>query len=152
MDFKSSREAYFSQFVQVAGYDIEISENGIFDADGNRIKKVEDIGEISFYAVFPFGMENPAPQFSFDTQGMRKGFEAATVPCNAGNVTIDVRRKACSAFFQIDRHAGVDRVDSAQEYWLSNVVPCCANCNRAKSDRPQNEFIDRCKRVASRFH
>ncbi len=34
-DHKSSREAYVSQFFQIAGYDIEISENGVLDANGN---------------------------------------------------------------------------------------------------------------------
>jgi hypothetical protein len=76
MDFKSSKEAYFSQFLQIAGYDIAISENGIFDATGNPIQKVD---EIQYYAVFPFGMENPEPQFHFDTAGAKQGFEAATV-------------------------------------------------------------------------
>jgi hypothetical protein len=73
MDFKSSKEAYLSQFFQVAGYDLAIAENGIFDADGKHIGVVEPI---SYYAVFPFGMETPAPSFHYDTAGARKGFEA----------------------------------------------------------------------------
>jgi hypothetical protein len=73
MDFKSSKEAYLSQFFQIAGYDIAISENGIFDSEGKHIGVVEPI---QYYAVFPFGMENPAPSFHFDTAGARKGFEA----------------------------------------------------------------------------
>lgn len=43
MDFKSSKEAYLSQFFQIEGYDIAISENGIFDADGKHIGVVEPI-------------------------------------------------------------------------------------------------------------
>ncbi|HEV3219568.1 MAG TPA: hypothetical protein VGZ48_07335 [Candidatus Acidoferrales bacterium] len=77
MDFKSSKEAYLSQFFQIGGYDLEISENGIFDADGILKLKVDK--EISYYAVFPFGMEDPAPQFHYDTVGAMQGFEAATV-------------------------------------------------------------------------
>jgi hypothetical protein len=74
IDFKSSKEAYFSQFVQVAGYDIEASENGIFDADGNLLLKLDK--PIDGYVVFPFGAEKVEPQFQFDTIGVRKGFEA----------------------------------------------------------------------------
>jgi hypothetical protein len=76
MDFKSSKEAYLSQFFQIAGYDIAISENGIFDSDGKHMGVVEPI---SYYAVFPFGMENPAPSFHYDTAGAKKGFEACVV-------------------------------------------------------------------------
>src|SRR3990167_4862992 len=38
IDFKSSREAYPNQFVQAAGYALQIDENGLFDASGKRIK------------------------------------------------------------------------------------------------------------------
>jgi hypothetical protein len=77
MDFKSSKEAYLSQFFQIAGYDIAISENGLFDENGQLLYKVDR--DIGYYAVFPFGMEKPQPQFHYDTAGARKGFEAATV-------------------------------------------------------------------------
>lgn len=76
LDFKSSKEAYLSQFFQDAGYDIAISENGILDKDGN---KVGEVGEVSYYGVFPFGMEKPEPQFHFDTVGAKEGFKAAVV-------------------------------------------------------------------------
>lgn len=76
LDFKSSKEAYLSQFFQDAGYDIAISENGILDAEGN---KVGEIGEVSYYGVFPFGMEKPEPQFHYDIVGARDGFKAAVV-------------------------------------------------------------------------
>jgi hypothetical protein len=77
IDFKSSKEAYFSQFLQIGGYDTEVSENGVFDKEGTKLCELER--PISFYAVFPFGMEKPEPQFHFDTVGARKGFEAAVV-------------------------------------------------------------------------
>lgn len=77
MDFKSSKDAYLSQFFQDAGYDIAISENGVLDKDGNLITKLER--SIDAYAVFPFGMEKPEPQFHFDTKGAQEGFKAAVV-------------------------------------------------------------------------
>lgn len=40
------------------------------------------------------------------------------------------------------RYNGLDRVDSDGIYEVSNVVPCCRLCNRAKSDIPLDEFID----------
>lgn len=76
MDFKSSKEAYLSQFLQIAGYDIAISENGVFDKEGDLLLKPN---EISYYAVFPFGMEKPEPQFHYDTKGAQEGFKSAVV-------------------------------------------------------------------------
>ena len=75
MDFKSSKEAYLSQFFQIAGYDIAASENGFFDADGNRIYKF--CGPAGYYGVLPFRMMHPEPQFHHDTKSARSGFEAA---------------------------------------------------------------------------
>lgn len=62
MDFKSSKDAYDSQFFQCAGYTIEIEENGGFDKDGNKVFEL-DGKKITELAVFPFGMENPEPKF-----------------------------------------------------------------------------------------
>lgn len=77
MDFKSSKDAYLSQFFQDAGYDIALSENGVLDKDGNLICKLERSADA--YAVFPFGMEQPEPQFHYDTKGAQEGFKAAVV-------------------------------------------------------------------------
>jgi hypothetical protein len=57
MDFKSSKEAYLSQFMQIAGYDIAISENGLFDENGNLIYKPDR--SIGFYAVFRSVWKSP---------------------------------------------------------------------------------------------
>lgn len=74
MDFKSSKEAYLSQFWQCAGYDIQISENGVYDKNGKLLLKLDK--PISEYAVFPFGMPVPTPQFNVDIAGGRAAFEA----------------------------------------------------------------------------
>lgn len=59
IDFKSSKDAYPSQFLQIAGYDIELSENGGFDSEGNKIFTLEK--PISKYIIVPFGAEVPTP-------------------------------------------------------------------------------------------
>lgn len=38
-------------------------------------------------------------------------------------------------------YSGIDRKDSRVGYYGSNVVPCCAFCQRAKMDAPYEEFI-----------
>lgn len=39
-------------------------------------------------------------------------------------------------------HNGVDRIDSDKGYEQSNIVPCCKNCNMAKSNMTQLDFYN----------
>jgi hypothetical protein len=36
---------------------------------------------------------------------------------------------------------GMDRIDSSKPHTIDNIVPCCPLCNRAKSDRSTEEFL-----------
>jgi hypothetical protein len=74
VDAKSSPIAYFSQFVQCAGYDIELSENGGLDKDGNKIL---DIPKVGAYIVFPFGAKNPIADIRYNVGDFRESFESA---------------------------------------------------------------------------
>lgn len=73
-DIKSSKDAYLSQFWQCAGYDIQLSENGGFDKDGNKIFTLDK--QIDYYVIFPFGMKEPAAKMYLDVSGGRAAFEA----------------------------------------------------------------------------
>lgn len=42
---------------------------------------------------------------------------------------------------------GLDRVDNNQGYTLQNIVACCGDCNHAKSDMTQAQYINQCIRV-----
>lgn len=75
LDIKSSKDAYLNQFFQIAGYDIQISENGGYDKNGNKTFTLDK--PITEYVVFPFGMQNPAPQFYYDIAGAKECFLAA---------------------------------------------------------------------------
>lgn len=46
---------------------------------------------------------------------------------------------------------GLDRIDSSKGYSMSNVVPCCWQCNLAKSNKSQAEFYAWIKRIAARL-
>ncbi len=72
IDFKSTKEAYCSQFIQIAGYDLQIEESGIVDADGNHLYSLEK--PISEYYIFAFGSDEPKPYPYFDIVGARKAF------------------------------------------------------------------------------
>lgn len=77
IDFKSSKEAYLSQFWQCVGYAMQIEENGWFDKDGNQIGKLEK--PIDFVCVVPFGAEVVEPKFNYDMLGGKEAFLAEVV-------------------------------------------------------------------------
>lgn len=47
------------------------------------------------------------------------------------------------------RYSGIDRIDSNKGYTNTNVVSCCFNCNRAKSNLDQREFLELVKKIYS---
>ncbi len=63
IDFKSSKEAYFSQFVQIAGYAQQIEENGLYTADGERTGLPQKIDAL---IVFPFGGGVPVTEYAVE--------------------------------------------------------------------------------------
>ena len=79
LDFKSTKEAYVPQFWQCAGYDIQISENGVLDKDGNYL--IRHVPTINEYCIFAFGGE-PKPYFFSDPKGAKEAFIATLLIYN----------------------------------------------------------------------
>lgn len=75
IDFKSSKEAYFTQHVQIAGYDLEISENGVLDKYGNKVGELEKA--VTFYGVFPFGESVPKLHIKKNVVELKEAFTSA---------------------------------------------------------------------------
>lgn len=74
-DFKSSKEAYFEQFLQIGGYDIALTENGGLDKDGN--KKFNLTAPIQAYCIIPFGAATITPNLQYDVESYKEGFKSA---------------------------------------------------------------------------
>lgn len=74
IDFKSAKESFDSHFIQIAGYDIQISENGGFNADGYKIFSLKK--PLDFYAVVPFGGNNFSIDFRYDVDELQEGFRS----------------------------------------------------------------------------
>lgn len=74
LDFKSSKDAYYSQFVQIGGYVVQIQENGIVDKDGNKVLDPFLAEEI---IVVPFGMPKFAPRTTNNVYGFKQAFIGA---------------------------------------------------------------------------
>lgn len=75
IDFKSSKDAYFGQFVQTGGYALEIAENGLFDAQGNKTGTLER--DVTVLYIVPFGAEDPTPRPHYDVEGRMEDFRCA---------------------------------------------------------------------------
>lgn len=73
-DFKSGGP-YFDQFVQVAGYDLMLSENGGLTPDGDKVFDLP--GSVEGYCVMPFGPDKFVPRFEYDVEAYRNGFRSA---------------------------------------------------------------------------
>lgn len=46
-------------------------------------------------------------------------------------------------------YSGIDRIDSARGYDLTNCVPCCATCNIAKNDSSYEDFLALVARITA---
>lgn len=80
LDFKSTKEAYVSQFWQEAGYDIQVGENGVLDENGNLLYTLES--PITEYCIFAFGGDKPQPYFFSDPKGAKEAFLACLLIYN----------------------------------------------------------------------
>lgn len=74
-DFKSSKEAYFDQYIQVAGYDLEISHSGGLSSNGDKIFELPK--PIEAYCIIPFGGEVLKPEMEYNTEKWQQGFKSA---------------------------------------------------------------------------
>lgn len=72
IDFKSSKEAYDSHFIQAAGYSIQIENNGLWDSQGTKNKKLDK--DIEHLIIVPFGAEKIIPQFRNNVTDYQQGF------------------------------------------------------------------------------
>jgi len=81
LDFKSTKEAYVPQFWQCAGYDIQISENGVLDKDGSLMFSLSG-RPINEYCIFAFGGDTPKPYFFSDPKGAKEAFLATLLIYN----------------------------------------------------------------------
>lgn len=75
IDFKSSKEAYLTQFMQVAGYAIQIENNGLWSKDGKNNKKVDK--KFEALIIVPFGADLVEPKIVYNVEELKQGFKWA---------------------------------------------------------------------------
>ncbi len=75
-DFKSSKEAYDSQFIQISGYDLQQAENGIYNEAGYKLGEPQ---KVEAYYVFPFGSEKFMVDVRYNCGELREAFRSCVV-------------------------------------------------------------------------
>lgn len=75
-------------------------------------------------------------------------FELTTLACEYCGC-LPFRTIRSNNRFSSYTYNGLDRVDNLSGYHRGNVVPCCYDCNRAKTDRSVSEFFEWIDRVHS---
>ena len=76
-DFKSSKEAYMTQFLQATLYVIQIDKNGLWDSKGEKNKKLDK--EIEAIIVVPFGAYKIVPEVRTNLAEYKEGARAAVL-------------------------------------------------------------------------
>lgn len=56
-------------------------------------------------------------------------------------------KKPCSYCGDEIRTIGLDRIDSKIGYILTNIVSCCADCNRMKLTKTKEEFLNKVYKI-----
>lgn len=73
IDFKSAKEYYTSQFIQGAGYALQVEKNGLLDPDGNKIGELD--GPIQAIVIVAFGKEVVYPEVRMQADLYKEAFE-----------------------------------------------------------------------------
>ena len=83
-------------------------------------------------SVFKSSAKKRGHDYTLTLDNLKEYYNKPCYYCN-GNVTT----------------VSLDRVDNAKGYVSDNIVSCCYRCNIMKHSQTQEDFIQRCKLVAS---
>jgi len=75
IDFKSSKDAYPTHYIQCAGYAIQIEKNGLWSEDGKKNKKVAK--KFDALIIVPFGAKVVEPKILHNVDSYKEGFRNA---------------------------------------------------------------------------
>ena len=75
IDFKSSVEAYETNYIQAGGYAIQIEKNGLWDKFGKMNKRIDK--PFTTFIIVPFGAEVVEPDIRDDVEKYKEAFRLA---------------------------------------------------------------------------
>lgn len=85
--------------------------------------------------------------FEFDKDSFRAITSEPCYYCGSEPSAISKSHKSYGGYV----HNGVDRYDNTKGYTLSNSVPCCATCNRAKLAMTADAFLSLCNKISNKW-
>ena len=98
-------------------------------------------------SCYKFGAKKRKIKFRLTLEDIKNLIDKSCFYCGVPPAnTFTYKSKFRQTSFQYN---GIDRIDSGGAYETTNCVPCCGDCNTAKNDLTQSQFIALCKRVAS---
>lgn len=118
---------------------------------GNTYSRIEE-GEAGFNMVFKLYREHAKERgygFNLNRDEVRHITSQDCFYCGAKPSNRSAPRDSAWAEYIYN---GIDRLDNTKGYESTNVVTACKHCNRAKSDRPVEEFFDWVRRLAARLN
>lgn len=92
------------------------------------------------YKGYPFDLFLTMSQLPCDYCGRLPHRKRKVVSCKSNQFS-EIQTQATFTW------NGLDRIDSTKGHIEGNVVPCCWDCNRMKSDMSRDEFIAHIKRM-----
>jgi hypothetical protein len=111
-----------------------------------KAKRLENDASVINHIVLQYKRHAGARNLTFgiDRESFEKLIRRPCFYCGepAGNCK---KTKNCKEGF---RHNGIDRVDNSLGYDLENCLPCCGQCNKAKRDMSQADFVAWIQRAA----
>lgn len=100
-------------------------------------KPIEQVKTSAIYHVINDNSKQRGIEFSIDPSVVYMLSQQNCFYCNSKPTnTINNRHNKRPPIY----YSGLDRVDNSMGYRLSNVVPCCIKCNRAKSHYNIEDF------------
>lgn len=109
--------------------------------------KVVEIGKVVKIPIIPIKKYKRTPAQSLLSR-IRRRAEHKGMDCE---LTLDDCTDLPKCYYCGTESTGFDRIDSSYGYTHKNTVAACGLCNRMKWTLGQDDFIDHCKWIASRF-
>lgn len=132
--------------------------NGVTTSCGCKLEKVRkgfgsrlklNYGESAFnetYGVYKKNAELRGYSFELTKEQFKEIITKPCIYCGENLTQTKIKPKCFGNF----KYTGIDRYDNTKGYTLENAVPCCAKCNRIKTDMNIEEFENRLTTILNR--
>lgn len=136
----SRRKGYHNRCLACMKRDLKENPRGVkYDNDMDR-----NIGVV--YSNYRSKCKSKGLQFDMTQQEFSEMVQSNCFYCNLPPSNL---REAASKRqgFSAKHLSGIDRIDNSGGYTKGNVRPCCEDCNKAKRDLTEGDFLDMIRNI-----